>query len=40
MLFFLKKLTHEIKPNQKNESEIGDIYIPFIYRSTSSTDIT
>ena len=39
-VFLLKKLTHEIKPNQENESEIGNIYIPFIYRSTSNTDIT
>ena len=26
-VFFKKKTTHEIKPTQKNESELGDIYI-------------
>ena len=30
-----KKIAHEIKPTQKNEFELGDIYIPFIYRSIS-----
>ena len=29
------KLTHERKPTQKNESELGDICISFIYRSLS-----
>ena len=33
--FFLKVLTHEIKPTQNNESELGDIYTLFIYRSIS-----
>ena len=32
---FKNKLTHEIKPTLKNESELGDIYISFIYRSIS-----
>ena len=33
---FLKgKIKHEIKSTQKNESELGDIYILFIYRSVS-----
>ena len=30
-----KKLTYEIKPTQKNESDLGDIYISFFYRSIS-----
>ena len=31
--FFLKRLIHEIKPTQKNESELGDICTLYIYRS-------
>ena len=30
-----KKKPHEIKPAQKNESELGDIYIKFIYTAIS-----
>ena len=33
--FFENKLTQEVKPTQKNESELGDIYISLIYRSIS-----
>ena len=31
----LKDITHEIKPTQKNESELGDIYVQFLYGSIS-----
>ena len=33
-VFQKTNLTHEIKPSQKNESELGYIYISFMYRSS------